>query len=338
MATQVLDSTDLEGILTDAGNTLGEVIYEVPKTDDGKDGVKKAEEAIKPESKAMEETHKDDEEDENGLTEEQKKDLSSKMQKAIGKKHRMLKEAEEFAAAQYNERKLAEQRAANLERELESLRVKPETKQEAPKKPQRSDFSTDNEFLDASIAFGVQEGLRLQREQQAKEAAEREAKTVMEQASERLEKAKELVEDFDEVVSNADVVIPRAIAGYMQKSDMFAELGYHFAKNPDLILSLSKLSPDMQLVKVGRIEGTLEPFDKVSKKAEVKDVQASGNNGSKPSKNETEDILPRQTRKAPVISPLNSGSANVEIDPLKIRDVIVDYQKKNGINFSRKRH
>lgn len=338
MATVVLDAGNMDAILKDAG-------YEAPEpkevtNEDGKaaasEGATKTDEkAVGSVTPAVEKVIEGDEEDENGLTAAEKAELSAKIQKTIGKKHRMLREAEEFAASQYNERKLAEQRAADLQREIESLRgaKKTEIVQEA-KKPSRADFATESEYIDASISWGVDEGLRKKAAEDAQAAAQRAQDAMLQAAQARIEAAIGLVPDFKEVVDGADMIVPPAIAGYMQKSDMFAEIGYHLAKNPDLLVSLSKLQPDEQLVKLGRIESTLQPFAKASAKAEeVKETK----DGIIPSKDTA--IQPSKAR-APVISPLNSsGNAAIEVNPENVREVINDFAKKNGVKFAaRKRH
>lgn len=335
MVMTVLDSTDTKGILADAGIELDEA----PAKDDNP-----AEKAQEKAEAAEQQDPPEDQMGEDGLTEDERKDLTDKMKKAIGRRHRMMKEAEEFAAAQYSERRLAEQRAEALQREIEEMRKKLEpakAEEKAPAKPKREDFQSESEYLDASIEWGVQEGLRKKAEQEAKEAAERAQAQLIEAAKQRIAKAMELVPDFADVTGKADVEVPPVVAGYMQKSELFAELGYHLAQNPELVVSLSKLQPDEQLVKIGKIESTLTPFGSKEPHGD-KPSETKPNGQAKPAPSDDTGIAPSKARStAPVFTPLNSTGTAHEKDSkdFNVREAISDYAKRNQVNFSlRKRH
>ncbi|MCA8018080.1 hypothetical protein [Burkholderia metallica] len=343
MTVTVLDSTDLPAILADAGVEL----EAAPAASDATN--KPADDASDKAGLTDAEQHEDpdDVEGEDGLTPRQKRELTEKMQKAIGKKHRQRMEAEEFAAAQYSERKLAEERAARLERELAELRSKsaPQPAPKAPEKPQRENFQTEEEYVDAMIQFGVDQRLREKEEQDARARAEREREQLIEAAKGRIARALELVPDYAEVTGAVDLEVPPAIAGYMQKSDMFAELGYHLAKNPDLLLSLTKLPPDEQLVKIGKIESTLQPFEpKAAPNDSKSSKEVPNGKASKPAPSADTGNIPSKPRgnAAPVITPLDAaGSAGATKDSkdMNIREAIEDFSKRNRVNLGmRKRH
>lgn len=307
----------------------------------------------KPEPKAEEpelEPDPDDVEGEDGLTMRQKRELSAKMLKAIGKKHREKKEAEEFAAAQYSEKRAIEQRAQLLEQELAALKAKipPEPTPEAGK-PQRDKFTTDEAYWEAMTDWRVDQKLAKKAQDDAAAAAERRQAEILETASARIATAIKLVPDYVEVTEAVDTPVPPVVAGYMQKSEMFAELGYHLAKNPDLLAKIAKLPPDEQLVTIGKIESTLKPFG-----SSKTDDDSKANDGAKPSKSTngqqktavpSEDetgIAPSRARSAaPVIKPINGSGAAVEVDPrdMNIRETINDWSKRNQVNLGlRKRH
>lgn len=343
MTVTVLDSNDLPAILADAG-----VEIEAPPAG-GDDASKSPDANADKDRPAGGEHHEDvdEAEDENGLTESQRAELTSKMQKAIGKKHRMLKEAEEFAAAQYSERKLAEQRAEQLERELAEFRSKssPAPAPQAPEKPVRENFATEGEYIDAMIQYGVDQRLMEKEAADKKAAAERAQAQLLETAKGRIQRAMELVPDYADVTGAVDLEVPPAIAGYMQKSEMFAELGYHLAKNPDVLVSLSKLAPDEQLVKIGKIESTLTPFGSDSARNDSKSSKEVPNGkAEKPAPSEDTGISLSKPRgnAAPVINPLDAtGSAGIHKDSkdFNIRESIEDFSKRNRVNLGqRKRH
>lgn len=341
MTVTVLDSTDLPGILADAGVTL-DPSPETPSTE-----VVKAE--VEATGKTAATPPADDEEDENGLTAAEREGITDRMRKAIGKRHREKKEAEEFAAVQYNERRLAEQRALNLEQELATLkaRVTPEkTVDTTPTQPQRQNFASEADYVDAMIQYGVDKRLAEKAEEDRQARMQRERDQLIEAAKGRISRAIELVPDYAEVTGAVDIEVPPAIAGYMQKSEMFAELGYHLAKNPDLLVSLAKLPPDEQLVKIGKIESTLSPFGSAAtaQNDSTSSNAAPNGKGAKPapSKDTDIDLSKPRSKAAPVITPLDAGGAagaSKDSKDMNIREAIEDFSKRNRLNLNqRKRH
>jgi hypothetical protein len=351
MAVTVLDSKDLITHLTTGETPVPAGIAEdnakqkaAADKESGKTtAVTTPEDKKPPESEKKGATNADDDmEGEDGLTPRQKRELSATMLKAIGKKHREMKEAEEFAADQYNNRRLAEQRAQELEAELAKWR-KPPAKVEAPKEPKREDFQTDAAFADAIIDYKVEQKLRKTQAEEAQRRAEAEQAAIVSAAQDCLKAAAALVPDFEETI-DIDLNVPGHIAAYMQRSPLFAELGYHLAKHPEVLAELRKLPPAEALVEVGVIKSTLKPFSETHKG----DEKAA--NGAEPSKKSNGESTPSTTGEspskprgtAPVITPLSSGSSSqVEKAPAEMstREMIQAWQKKEGRNLGlRKRH
>ncbi|MDE2021001.1 MAG: hypothetical protein KGJ13_11745, partial [Patescibacteria group bacterium] len=222
MTVTVLDSTNLNAIVAEATGEPLEVEKSEAKADEKLEDEKPEEKTeAKDEEKAeakddekKEETDPDDVEGEDGLTPRQKRDFTPRMLKTIGKKHRQMKEAEEFAAAQYNERKLAEQRAAELERQLAAARPQVEEQQQVQKEPQPDDFKTQKEYLDAVVDYKVAQQIAVRESQRA-------YADMINSAKSRINKAIELVPDYQAVIDKSgDIPVPPAISGYMQKSPM----------------------------------------------------------------------------------------------------------------------
>lgn len=329
----VLDSSNLDAVIADAIG--GEPEVELPK-----DSGKPPEPEAKPE-KVEAKPEAEEVDDETGLTAEEKQGLTAKMLKAIGKKHRGLKESEEFAAAQYNERRLAEQRAEVLERELNRLKAQnqPAAKVEDTK-PDRQNFKTDDEYQTALIDYRVEQKIRDRDTQQAQQREQERIQQVTAEAGARLAKARELVDDFTETVAGADIEVPAHIGAYMQESEMIAELGYHFAKHPETLERLQKMTPHKALVEIGKIESTLKPFGpadnaKPEKVAEKKDAPvATAKTASEPSQS--------KPRAAAPITPLNTGSdSQVEKSPRDrtYAEERAAFQRDKGVNLlKRQRH
>lgn len=298
-------------------------------------------EEYKPEEK-KEETKveaKEPVEDEDGLTPEEKAELTDKMKKAIGKRTRALRETEELAEQQYNTARLAEKRAEALERE--NARLKEQLNPpvvEALKKPSKADFKTDDEYIEAVADYRAELKIKEREDAAHARAVAEYQREIKVKAEERVSKAREIVSDYEDVVGSSDTPVPPDIAGYMQESEMFAELGYHFAKNPEVLENLAKLSPAKQLVAIGKIESTLKPFSEKSEEVKTAKAESNGKQETAPS---TNGKSPSKARQEP-IKPLETGSSSQVTKPaseMSWDEFKADWQKRNKVNFSaRKRH
>jgi len=301
----------------------------------------------------------DDQEGEDGLTARQKRELSTKMLKAIGKKHREMKEAEEFAAAQYSERRLAEARAEQLEQEIRRVQAEMQAKAQPVQdpnagKPKRADFEDDSTFQEALIEWNVDQRMRQKAAEEAKASREREQAEIFAVSQERIAKAIKLVPDYEETAKEADQEVPPAISTYLERAEMIAELCYHFAKNPEVLERLRKLPPVKQLVEIGKIESTLKPFgsEDGSKDASTNGATPSSGNGklngqqasapATPSASETGTVPSKARTSAPVIKPLGSQSmmqAEKDERDMNTREAIAAWQRERKANLGlRKRH
>ena len=325
---------------------------ESPKTEvapkvDNPDPVKEAQ-------KAADEL--DDVEGEDGLTPRQKREFTKSMLSTIAKKHRAQKEAEEFAASQYNQKTLAEQRAEQLARENADLKAKlaPAPKEPELKIPAREDFKTDQEYWDAIVDYRVEKKLQVSQAEAERERQAQHEAQVIATATERVTAARELVPDFEEVCASVTKEIPLFVAAHMRESELIGELTYFFGQNPSELDRLGKFTAGVregtraysdairkQLVELGKIESKLTPFARAkvenastaSQSKPTDGTKAESANGSAPSK-------PRV--QAPIIEPLNGGSASqVERDEADLTgsQVITRWQKKHGVTLTaRKRH
>jgi len=329
MAQVVIDSGNLEAIVKDAtGEGLAAPAVAKPQPAEAES--KAAGAAPKKDDEA------DDIEGEDGLTPREKRELTDKMLRAVGKRVRQAKEAEEFAAEEFRARRLAEQRAEQLQAELD--KVKPAQIVVPKAKPERQNYTTDGEYIEAVTNFAVAEALAKKAADDAKEAADRRQAEILSTASDRIAKAIELVPDFVDVTEAADVAVPPAVAGYMQKSPMFAELGYFLAKNQDVVRAMQKMEPDEQLVAIGEIKGKLSPFAPAAKPNGAT-PSTNGQQAPKPAPSETGEAPSAARRAAPVITPISAqGTGNVEADltTADVRTHIQAYQAKKGVNLNRR--
>jgi len=332
----VIDNSNLDAVLAEArGEPLPEKPAEKPAEAKADDKPGEAKTDAKPDEA---------DEDENGLTEEQRATFTENMKRTIGKKHAKQKAAEELAEAQFNEKVLALKRAETLERENARLKeqLTPAKTQEEPKEPVRENYKTDKEYADALVDYRVEQKFKERDAEGHQQAVKDRQREVVTTFLGRVEKAREIVPDFDEVMSAADVDVPNDIAGYIQESELGAELGYHLAKNPQVIERLSKLTPARQLVEIGKIEGTLKPFVEKSAKAEDK------SNGHAPSQDGKRETAPSTNGKPPSkarlepIQPLETGSASQVTKPeseMTYQEVKAAWEAKRKVKLGiRRRH
>ena len=359
MAQVVLDSGNLDAVVRDA---TGEGIEPVELPTSSGPLNQAAADAAATEAKAKAETEKpetekeveaktdgddpDDVEGPDGLTPREKRELTAKMQKAIGKRTLALREAEAFAADQYNARRLAEQRAEQYEREINRFKAQLEGEKPAPvnadAQPDRAAFKSDEEYANALIDWRVEQRLKAREAEQQKARAEQ----VLEAAKSRIARALEIVPDYREVTESADFIVPAQVAGLMQESELFAELGYHFAQHPEDLGRLAVLPPQKLTLEFRKIEGTLQPFAPSSNgAAKTNGDKPSRANGAKPSTETGESqstetgTTPSKPRAAAPITPLSSVTGTLVERPVNERtlaDEKAAFQKRAGVNFSRR--
>ncbi len=252
-----------------------------------------------------------------GITKQQHEGITEVIKRGVDRKHRQMKEAEEFAASQYNEKRLAEERAERAERERDEARKAVEPPKKEAEEPKREAFADDKAYQDALIDWRVDQRLKAREAEEAKNRQKEREQQVMEAAKERVAKAIELVPDFEEVTGEANDIIPSHIAAYMQESELFPELAYHFAQHPEDLKKIAAMPARTysDLLRVGvamdKIESNIQPFSK----------EKATTNGDKPSTNghrpsDTGQVPSQPRAAAPVIQPLSVGSASQVEKPL----------------------
>jgi chemotaxis protein histidine kinase CheA len=368
MAVTVLDSKDLITHLTTGETPMPAGVAEdnakqraAADKENGKAPAKDADKAKTAETPDP----NDDVEGEDGLTPREKRDYTAAMLRSLGRKHQKQLDAEQFAAAQYNDKVLAEKRAEKAEQEREAFKEElaklkqPAAKADEGKEPEREKYATDKEYADAMIDWRVEQKFKAREI----EAAQQRQRTIEQNTQTSLNRAVELVPDFEAVTGAAELNIPGHIVHLMQESGLFAEFGYHFAKTPDDLAKLAIATPNKLKLEFQKIESKLTPFasrtaagadgkangqkPSTSETESASSTTAASGNGADPSRHPTESTgngagpsKPRGT--APVITPLSAGSTSqVEKLPAEMntREMIQDWQKRNRANLGlRKRH
>ncbi len=226
-------------------------------------------------------------------------DLPERVRKQIGKKHRAMREAEEFARQLYGDKTAAEQRAEKAERELEELRKGksgPASEKDS-KEPKAEDFKTVGEYAEALAEYKVEKKFAERDAQRAKEAQETAMKQAQEAHFKRVEATAKEIPDYAEVIEASDIDLPPHMAVYVAESPLGPKLGYHFAKHPEDFDRISKLSPIRAIAELGKLEDRIE----------------------KPKAKEKEPDADAAVSRAPSpIKPLEGSSAAVQKDPAKM--------------------
>lgn len=324
----VLDNTDLAAVLADAR------------------GEPRPEKVEKPAEKVEAKKEVKADPDDLGLTEEELKDdaLTATVRKAVDRKHRKFREAEEFAQSQFNEKQLANKRAEVLERENARLKeqLAPKVTEEA-KEPERANFKTDEEYINAKIDYRADLKIKAKEKEAHEAALEDRKREVIASANARIDAARETgPEDFEEVLKAAEgpeYDVPVDVAGYMQESEMFAELAYHLSSNPEVIANIRKLPPAKQLVAIGKIESTLKPFSEKSEKVTTpKGESEDGKAKADPSTN----AKPASKARPEPILPIETGSVSQVTKPaseMTYEETRAKFEKSHKVNLhARQRH
>lgn len=266
---------------------------EQPRAEDGK--FVKAEEPKKEEPAAK--AADDDEHDDDGA--KLSDAVKRKIDKIVAKKHRAMKEAEEFARDEYRERKAAVERAEALQREIDALRGGKSVQGTAAvegddKEPKAEDFKTVGEYAKALAKYEVAQARKADGAERANETRKQAIETVQQQFAERIAATAKEIPDYHKVVESADWEVPHHIQAYIVDSENGARLGYHLAKNRDEFDRIAKLSPIRAFAELGKLE------DKLTAKAP-------------PAK---EPAATAQVSRAPApITPLEGKSTTVAKDP-----------------------
>lgn len=282
--------------------TVDTAAQEQPKTEPqrGADGkfVKAEEkaEADKAPDTAVKAAESDDEHDDDGA--KLSDAVKRKIDKIVAKKHRAMKEAEEFARDEYRERKAAVERAEALQREIDALKSgksQPGTASTEGDEPKMEDFKTVGEYAKALAKYEVAQAEKVRSADQAKQSQKQAIESVQQQFAERVAATAKEIPDYHEVVEAADWEVPHHMQAYLVDSENGARLGYHLAKHRDEFDRIAKLSPIRAFAELGKLE------DKLTTKAAPASAAAPATT---------------QVSRAPApITPLEGKSTTVAKDP-----------------------
>jgi hypothetical protein len=197
------------------------------------------------------ETQSEPEEAETAKPQEERKQ-NPKLEKRFSEITKQREEARAEAQRERDARLALEARIAALE--------KPQPQQAAvEEEPQPHQFSDAFEYAKALTDYRVEARLAQEKAAQVEARAQVERQKVYDDWSKRVVAAKAELPDFDDMVQSAsDVVIPDHIRDAILESDVGPRVLYHFAENPDVVKSLSAMTPIRALREVGKLEAKFE--------------------------------------------------------------------------------
>jgi len=175
-----------------------------------------------------------------------------KLEKRFSEITKQREEARAEAQRERDARLALEARIAALE--------KPQAPQpQVEEEPQPHQFSDAFEYAKALTDYRVEARLAQEKASQAEARAQIERQKVYDDWSKKVVAAKAELPDFDDMVQSAsDVVIPDHIRDAILESDVGPRVLYHFAENPDVVKSLSAMTPIRALREVGKLEAKFE--------------------------------------------------------------------------------
>lgn len=262
-------------------------------------------------------------------------DKDEKARKAINRKHAEsmsfkalaekraaeLADAEEFAKSQWNGKRLSDERAAELEKQIEELKKgapaapktdegKPDPKLFVDDKGQFKSF----EYAEALASWAAQTAVDKDRKQQAEERRAQEAAQAEALARSRVAETEKRYADFKEVVAAADVRTHQQVINYLSTSEHIGEVSYYLAKNPDFLARINALHPLKAIAEIGKLEATMEK--PATKAEEPKPNGAAVVSGAPP----------------PIKTLSSAASVNTNVDPAKMT-----YKELRAYERSRRR-
>ena len=276
--------------------------------------------------KAEKQAEKPAVENETDIPDDEYRLLTEKQQRAVNKKHRAMKEADEFAEDEFRARKAAEKRADELERELAELKTKGKPTPEPSQEPDPKDFTNDKGEFDAfgyakALAkHAAEEAVKADRKEQAKldkEAAE--ARSYQEYLG-RVQSSAKDIEDWQEAAEDAaDLKVSGPLTAYLREAEAPAPLLYHFAKHPDVLERLNALPPIKAIAEVTKLELSLT---------------------KEPAKADEPEVKPTKARAPEPIAPLPNGGGSVkDLRDMNTRETIEYWQAREQSSANRrKRH
>jgi hypothetical protein len=216
------------------------------------------------EADALEDSETDEEKNARAIEEEATKRAAKEEKRQLGVQRRI----DELTAARYQEKA----RADHLQTEIERLRQPVQPQQQASGEPQRDQFESYEDYLEAKVTFKAQQIVDKQLEQSA--TKQKETTTAAEayktqQAEQRqfLEnrgKLEKEIPDYKDTIEDWEPNLPDTVAAMLIKLPDGPLITYHMAKNPSLEAQFRDQPEYMHGVILGQLIASLKSPPKVT--------------------------------------------------------------------------
>lgn len=226
--------------------------------------------------------------------------LTEHARRVIGKKHRRMKEAEEFARQLYGDKTAAEKRAEEAERKLAERdpKSRPDSDKDS-KEPKAEDFKTVGEYAEALAEYKVEKKFAEREAKRDQEQREQAAQRAQAELNGAITKVAKEIPDYADVIGDSEIDMPPHITVYLATNgETGVRLGYHLAKHPDEYDRIAKLSPIRAIAELGKLE---DRITKPKEKAKEPDPEVQA-----------------VSRAPSPITPLEGNNAVVQKDPAKM--------------------
>lgn len=166
-----------------------------------------------------------------------------------------------------NKRREAEAEADAAKREAAELRAKVQALEagakpmEAAVKPLRSQYASDDDYIEALTDWKTRETLAKREQEQAQARADAEQAEVADQWSKRQEKVMKTLPDYAEVIGKSEVGIPAHVHQAILESDQGPQIAYFLALHPDEAKRIAQMKPLAAVKRIASLERDLSDID-----------------------------------------------------------------------------
>lgn len=205
--------------------------------------------------------------------------LPEHVRKIIGKKHREMKEATEFAEFQRLGRLTAEKRVADLEAQLAKAKPAPTTEPaRAGVEPQPEDFPNVAAYTKALVKWEREQADQQRTQLQAQEVDDERESKASENWQTRYAAAIEADPEFEDRLRTAfkpnEKPVAKAVMTYIKESEVGPQLLNRLATHPDEMATFRSLNAERAIGFLGRLEEKLEAKPVPTEEPAPKEEQA----------------------------------------------------------------
>lgn len=200
---------------------------------------------------------------------EQVKDGEAKPKKTASERFQELANKRREAEA---EAETAKRENAELKARLQALSANAQP-MEAKAKPLRSQFATDDEYIESLSDWKAKEAIAERERAQAQARAEAEQAEIAATWSKRQDQAMKELPDYVDVIGKSEVSIPNHVHAALVESEMGPWIAYYLAmpENADEVKALREMRPMAALRRVNTLERELVELHAADAKPEVKE-------------------------------------------------------------------